>query len=185
MAVIHFRSETRGVGERAYPSESSRNTRPYRLCTERYSETLIWMGWVVSFVHNEDDGRNMVLNVVLMRVLYDVHCIVMVATLRRLRAPCPSTSPLSVGGWLSMWVVVRWREGQPFRTPFPYSWTGLIDFLLKGVRASNQFVDADIPRSATCRMIYIYACRFVCIRTNTTKRTCWRWRRSTSPSTCS
>ena len=155
MAVAHVRSETRGLGEHAYRSESSRNTRPDRLCSERSSETLIWMGWVVSFVHNEDDERNMVLNVVLMRVLYDVHCIVMVATLRRLRAPCPSTSPLSVGGWLSMWVVVRWREGQPFRTPFLYSWTGSIHFLPKRVRASNQFVDADIPRSATCWMIYL------------------------------
>ena len=146
---------TGGLGEYAYRSESSRNTRPNRLCTERSSETLIWMGRVGSFVHNKNDGRNRVLNFVLMRVLFGAHCIVMVATLRRLTAPCPSTSPLSVGGWLSMWVVVRWREGQPFRTPFLYSWTGSIHFLPKRVRASNQFVDADIPRSATCWMIYL------------------------------
>ena len=70
MAVAHVRSETRGLGEHAYRSESSRNTRPDRLCSERSSETLIWMGWVGSFVHDKDDGRNRVLKVVLMRVLY-------------------------------------------------------------------------------------------------------------------
>ena len=154
MAVAHVRSETRGVGKRAYRSESSRNTRPDRLCSERSSEMLIWMGWVGSFVHDKDDGRNRVLNVVLMRVLYGpLHgygCYV---------TPIDSSLSINVAvkrGWVVEWVVVRWREGQPFRTPFPHSWTGLIDFLLKGVRASNQFVDADIPRSATCRMIYIY-----------------------------
>ena len=70
MAVAHVRSETRGLGKHAYRSESSRNTRPDRLCSERSSETLIWMGWVGSFVHDKDDGRNRVLNVGLMRVLY-------------------------------------------------------------------------------------------------------------------
>ena len=69
MAVAHVRSETRGLGKHAYRSESSRNTRPNRLCTERSSETLIWMGWVGSFVHNIDDGRNRMLNVVHTRVL--------------------------------------------------------------------------------------------------------------------
>ena len=154
MAVAHVRSETRGLGEHAYRSESSRNTRPDRLCSERSSETLIWMGWVGSFVHDKDDGRNRVLNVGLMRVLYGpLHrygCYV---------TPIDSSLSINVAvkrGWVVEYVGGGEMEGgQPFRTPFPYSWTGSIDFLVKGVRASNQFVDADIPRSATCRMIYI------------------------------